>query len=136
MQEAESLVSEIQAKGGRAEAISADLGTSNGAAVLAQQVRSIVGDRLDMLVLNALAAIQRLSSRRPLHVACPEPAAVDRLIFGHESLLLSEPAPPRPTLPLAAQQWFELAGEVQSRRTVRAAPKPDGYVSDGLQAFL
>jgi hypothetical protein len=65
-----------------------------------------------------------------------DPAAVDRLIVGHESLLLSEPAPPRPTLPLAAQQWFELAGETQSRRTVRAAPKPDGYVSDGLQAFL
>ena len=52
-QEAESLVSEIQAKGGRAQAISADLGTPNGAALLAEQVRSIVGDRLDVLVLNA-----------------------------------------------------------------------------------
>ena len=52
-QEAESLVSEIQAKGGRAEAISADLGTPNGAALLAKQVRAIVGDRLDVLVLNA-----------------------------------------------------------------------------------
>src|SRR5271165_6586450 len=52
-QEAESLVSEIQAKGGRAQAISADLGTPNGAALLAAQVRSIVGDRLDVLVLNA-----------------------------------------------------------------------------------
>jgi NAD(P)-dependent dehydrogenase (short-subunit alcohol dehydrogenase family) len=52
-QEAESLVSEIQAKSGRAEAISADLGTPNGAALLAKQVRSIVGDRLDVLVLNA-----------------------------------------------------------------------------------
>src|SRR3984957_16095022 len=51
--EAESLVSEIQAKGGRAEAISADLGTPNGAALLAKQVRAIVGDRLDVLVLNA-----------------------------------------------------------------------------------
>jgi NAD(P)-dependent dehydrogenase (short-subunit alcohol dehydrogenase family) len=51
--EAESLVSDIQAKGGRAEAISADLGTPNGAALLAKQVRSIVGDRLDVLVLNA-----------------------------------------------------------------------------------
>src|SRR5882724_5027054 len=51
--EAESLVSEIQAKGGRAEAISADLGTPNGAALLAKQVRSIAGDRLDVLVLNA-----------------------------------------------------------------------------------
>src|SRR6202030_124435 len=51
-QEAESLVSEIQAKGGRANAISADLGTPNGAALLAKQVRSII-DRLDVLVLNA-----------------------------------------------------------------------------------
>jgi len=52
-QEAESLVSEIQAKGGHAEAISGDLGTPNGAALLAKQVRAIVGDRLDVLVLNA-----------------------------------------------------------------------------------
>src|ERR1700733_514405 len=51
--EAESLVSEIQLQGGRANAISADLGTPNGAALLAKQVRSIVGDRLDVLVLNA-----------------------------------------------------------------------------------
>jgi NAD(P)-dependent dehydrogenase (short-subunit alcohol dehydrogenase family) len=40
-------------KGGHANAISADLATPNGAALLAQQVRSIVGDRLDVLVLNA-----------------------------------------------------------------------------------
>src|SRR5579872_3580365 len=52
-QEAESLVSEIQAKGGRANAISADLRSPNGAAQLAKQVRSIVGERLDVLVLNA-----------------------------------------------------------------------------------
>src|SRR5437763_5839696 len=52
-QEAESLVCEIQAKGGSANAISADLGTPNGAALLAKQVLSIVGDRLDVLVLNA-----------------------------------------------------------------------------------
>ncbi len=52
-QEAESLVVEIRGKGGRADAISADLGTPDGAAVLAKQVRSIVGDRLDVLVLNA-----------------------------------------------------------------------------------
>ena len=51
--EAESLVSEIQSNGGRANAISADLGTPHGAALLAKQVRSIVGDRLDVLVLNA-----------------------------------------------------------------------------------
>src|SRR5258705_13950623 len=51
--EAESLVSQIQTKGKRANAISADLATPNGAALLAEQVRSIVGDRLDVPVLNA-----------------------------------------------------------------------------------
>jgi len=51
--EAESLVTEIQAKVGRANAISADLGVPDGAALLAKQVLSIVGDRLDVLVLNA-----------------------------------------------------------------------------------
>ena len=52
-QEAESLVAEIKTMGGRADAISADLGTPDGAPLLARQVRSIVGDRLDVLVLNA-----------------------------------------------------------------------------------
>ena len=52
-QEAETLVAEIRTRGGRADAISADLGTANGAARLAERVRSLVGDRLDVLVLNA-----------------------------------------------------------------------------------
>src|ERR1700729_4028337 len=52
-QEAESLVVEIRRKGGRADAVSADLGIPDGASLLAKQVRSIVGDRLDVLVLNA-----------------------------------------------------------------------------------
>ena len=52
-QEAGSLVAAIQADGGRANAVSADLGTPDGASLLAKQVRSIVGDRLDVLVLNA-----------------------------------------------------------------------------------
>jgi 3-oxoacyl-[acyl-carrier protein] reductase len=51
--EAESLVSEIQAEGGQANAISADLGIPDGAALLAKQILSIIGDRLDVLVLNA-----------------------------------------------------------------------------------
>ncbi|WP_353068716.1 SDR family oxidoreductase [Tunturibacter empetritectus] len=52
-QEAQSLVAAIQSKGGRADAISVDLATPNGAALLAEKVRSIVGDRLDILVSNA-----------------------------------------------------------------------------------
>jgi NAD(P)-dependent dehydrogenase (short-subunit alcohol dehydrogenase family) len=53
VQEAESLIAAIQAKGGRANAVSADLSTPDGAALLAKQVRSLIGDRLDVLVLNA-----------------------------------------------------------------------------------
>src|SRR5260370_7418369 len=52
-QEAESLVSQIQAKGGSANAMAADFGTPNSAALLANQVLSLVGHRLDVLVLNA-----------------------------------------------------------------------------------
>ena len=52
-QDAESLVAGIRSKGGHAEAIQADLGTSDGATLLAKEVRSIVGKRLDVLVSNA-----------------------------------------------------------------------------------
>ena len=51
--EAESLVDSIRAKGGRAEAIRADLATPDGAISLAKEVRSIGGERLDVLVCNA-----------------------------------------------------------------------------------
>jgi NAD(P)-dependent dehydrogenase (short-subunit alcohol dehydrogenase family) len=51
--EANSLVTAIKAKGGRADAVSADLSTVDGPATLAKKVRSIAGDRLDVLVLNA-----------------------------------------------------------------------------------
>ena len=52
-QDAESLVAGIHSKGGRADAISADLGTPEAATLLAKEVRSIAGKRLDVLVLNA-----------------------------------------------------------------------------------
>jgi 3-oxoacyl-[acyl-carrier protein] reductase len=51
--EAESLVAEIRASGGRADAVGADLGTPDGAHKLAAQVRKLVGERLDILVANA-----------------------------------------------------------------------------------
>ncbi len=51
--EAKSLVESIHSKGGRADAIRADLATPEGAALLAKEARSIVGDRLDILVANA-----------------------------------------------------------------------------------
>jgi 3-oxoacyl-[acyl-carrier protein] reductase len=52
-QDAESLVAAIRSKGGHADAIRADLGTPEGATLLAKQVRSIVGERLDVMVSNA-----------------------------------------------------------------------------------
>jgi 3-oxoacyl-[acyl-carrier protein] reductase len=52
-QEAVSLVLEIRKKGGNADPLSADLGTPEGASMLAKQVRSTIGNRLDVLVLNA-----------------------------------------------------------------------------------
>jgi 3-oxoacyl-[acyl-carrier protein] reductase len=52
-QEAESLVDSIRAKGGRADAIRVDLATPEGATLLAKEVRSMVGEQLDVLVSNA-----------------------------------------------------------------------------------
>jgi len=51
--EADAAVKEIIAAGGRAQKVTADLSRPNGAHELAKQVRSIVGDRLDILVANA-----------------------------------------------------------------------------------
>jgi 3-oxoacyl-[acyl-carrier protein] reductase len=51
--EADEVVKEITAAGGRAQKVSADLSKPNGAHDLAKQVRGIVGDRLDILVANA-----------------------------------------------------------------------------------
>jgi 3-oxoacyl-[acyl-carrier protein] reductase len=53
LQEAESVVAGIRSHGGRADAIRADLGTPDGATLLAKEVRLIVGERLDVLVSNA-----------------------------------------------------------------------------------
>ncbi|HUO25066.1 MAG TPA: SDR family NAD(P)-dependent oxidoreductase [Candidatus Aquilonibacter sp.] len=51
--EAKAVVSDITCKGGRATAIGVDLSTSDGPTLLAKQVQAIVGDRLDVVVLNA-----------------------------------------------------------------------------------
>ncbi len=51
--EADALVAEIRAAGGRADAVRADLSIPEGAAELANQIRAIVGERLDIFVSNA-----------------------------------------------------------------------------------
>jgi 3-oxoacyl-[acyl-carrier protein] reductase len=51
--EAEAVAAEIRKLGGRADTAGADLAAPDGAYKLARQVRSIIGDRLDILVANA-----------------------------------------------------------------------------------
>jgi 3-oxoacyl-[acyl-carrier protein] reductase len=51
--EADVVVAKIRKAGGRADAIATDLAAVDGADKLARQTRSIVGDRLDILVANA-----------------------------------------------------------------------------------
>jgi 3-oxoacyl-[acyl-carrier protein] reductase len=51
--EADGVVAEIRKAGGQADAIATDLAAPGGASKLAQQARSIIGDRLDILVANA-----------------------------------------------------------------------------------
>lgn len=51
--EADAVVAEIRNGGGKAQKVAADLRQADGPHLLAKQVRSIVGDRLDILVANA-----------------------------------------------------------------------------------
>jgi NAD(P)-dependent dehydrogenase (short-subunit alcohol dehydrogenase family) len=51
--EAQEVVAEIRKLGARADAVQADLASPEGAHALAEQVRAIVGGRLDILVANA-----------------------------------------------------------------------------------
>jgi 3-oxoacyl-[acyl-carrier protein] reductase len=51
--QADAVVAEIRRTGGRAEKVNADLALKDGPHHLAEQVRSIVGQRLDILVANA-----------------------------------------------------------------------------------
>src|SRR5687767_3799398 len=50
---AESVVKEIRAVGGKAQAIAADMVAAEGPHELARRAREIVGERLDVLVVNA-----------------------------------------------------------------------------------
>ncbi len=51
--EAAAVVAEIRKTGGKAEKITADLRAPDGPHALAERVRAIIGDRLDILVANA-----------------------------------------------------------------------------------
>src|ERR1700733_5339420 len=51
--EAKAVVDEIRSAGGRADAVAADLAAPDGAHILAAQVRNLIGNHLDIFVLNA-----------------------------------------------------------------------------------
>jgi NAD(P)-dependent dehydrogenase (short-subunit alcohol dehydrogenase family) len=51
--EAAAVVAEIRNANGKAEKVAADLRTADGPHLLAERVRAIIGDRLDILVANA-----------------------------------------------------------------------------------
>ena len=53
VKEADAVVAVIRGDGGDAEALGADLSVPSGSETLAEQVRNLVGERLDILVLNA-----------------------------------------------------------------------------------
>ncbi len=63
--EAEAVVAEIRAARGRADLVGADLEAPDGPHRLAERVRALIGDRLDILVANAgvskAAAIEELT---------------------------------------------------------------------------
>src|ERR1700674_1683784 len=51
--EAKSVVDQIRAAGGRADAVGANLSAPDGPHMLAAQVRNLIGERLDIVVANA-----------------------------------------------------------------------------------
>jgi 3-oxoacyl-[acyl-carrier protein] reductase len=53
IEDANALVDAIRGKGGKADAVGADLAQPDGPAKLAQQVKAFVGDKLDIVVANA-----------------------------------------------------------------------------------
>ena len=55
--EADAVVAEIRAAGGRADSVAADLAAPDGPHRLARHVREVIGDRLDILVANAGIAV-------------------------------------------------------------------------------
>ena len=65
-----------------------------------------------------------------------DPSAVENLVRGHESLLLSPPIPTKKTVPIETQRWCEMRWEAQQSPT-RSAPKRDAdNVGDGLGWML
>ena len=89
--EADAVVAEIRKAGGRADALAVDLAAADGAHKLAKQSRSIIGDRLDILVANAgISRKQRPLRKQPSKTSTDFSAST----FGRPSSCSAAPSDP------------------------------------------
>lgn len=119
---AESVVREIQAVGGRAQAISADMVASEGPHELAKRVREIVGARLDVLVFNTCATkppaledttVEELDSKLASEIRAPFFLIQQLLpILGSSSSIIFTSPPAAPPSPDAVPEFAPSRGAV------------------------
>jgi len=86
----------------------------------------------------ALEANQYLTLFQSLaqELKAKDPAKLDDLVRGHESLLQSPPIPIKQTIPLDVQRLAEIRWEASQSPTRRAPKRPADAVPDGLGWML
>jgi hypothetical protein len=62
--------------------------------------------------------------------------ALDRIVAGHEALLLAEPMRPKRSIPLETQRWAELRWAASQGRVRQTPSRPADTIHDGLGEFL
>jgi hypothetical protein len=67
--EADSVVADIRTAGGHADSVTADLAAPDGAHLLAEQVRAVVGDRL-LLLTNSPLGVGMSARSDPSELRC------------------------------------------------------------------
>ena len=60
----------------------------------------------------------------------------EKLVAGHEALLLSDPGPVKGKIPLQLQERVELIWELQARPKPQPTQTPPNHIPDGLQCLL
>src|SRR2546427_8802736 len=129
VKEADAVVADIRKAGGRADAVAADLSAPDGAHKLAQQVRAVVGDRLDILVANAgisksatleNTTVEDFDKLFAVNVRAPFFLLQQLLpILGSGSTVVPLPSPPGPP----------------TARTVAPYPATEGAVTPAVKPF-
>ena len=133
--EANRVVNEIRAGGGRADAVAADLAIADGPHKLAAQVRRIVGDRLDILVVDAgvskaatigLAAKPATCATALVIRAAPSTGRPADLHDGDSgrSAVRPTPPPPRP-----ARESHKTSGATADQGAGESSPSPISIVA-------